>query len=542
VFGGIAILPSVFSAIHEGKFVSISILIAAYSIIPTLLFVRNINYTLRSYLFCIAMFIAGYIVMGNSPLISSARLWFLSATSLACLLIGGRTAFLFFLGSVALMIWGGYKVDFTIDLPVEPGNVIWIITVSTFVLINIIIVGAIYLIVYGLKKSEEEQKFLQEQLGQSQKLESVGRLAGGVAHDFNNMLNVILGHAELSLLKIDEDDKLWYNIKEIQSAAKRSASITKQLLAYARKQNISPKKINLNPTVENMLRMLKHILGEDIDIVWKPTDNLWPTKIDPSQLDQILVNLCVNAKDAIEGAGKITIETGMKVFDKEYCSKHPEFVQGDFVLLAVSDNGCGMDKATIEKLFEPFFTTKGPGKGIGLGLSTVYGIIRQNNGFVNVYSEVGQGTTFNIYLPRLVDEKTEVVNTCSSKEIVGGSETILLVEDEAMILKLTRKILEDLGYKVLDALTPKEAIALAKDCPDTLNILITDVIMPEMNGKDLAEKITEVCPSIKHIFMSGYTSNVIAHQGILEEGVAFIQKPFSRADLDSKIREVLKGD
>ncbi|MFO7884242.1 MAG: response regulator, partial [Desulfobacteraceae bacterium] len=390
-----------------------------------------------------------------------------------------------------------------------------------------------------LRRGEAEWEKLQAQLNQAYKLESVGRLAGGVAHDFNNMLGVILGHTELALLRADENHDLYFDLKEIQAAATRSADITKQLLAFARKQTISPRQLDVNETVENMLNMLRRLIGEDIDLVWQPGVHLWPVKMDPTQIDQILANLCVNARDAIPGVGKLTIETGRKTFDEQYCSEYPDFIPGDFVLLAVSDNGCGMDKKTLENLFEPFFTTKDLGKGTGMGLATVYGIVKQNHGFINVYSEPGQGSTFRIYLPRLIAD-TDIAEVVPDKqEAVRGTETILLVEDEPSILRMTRMMLERNGYTVLAAATPAEALEKAKSHSSTIELLMTDVVMPEMNGRDIAEKITALYPDIKLLFMSGYTANVIAHQGILDKGVAFIQKPFSMGDLTEKLREVL---
>jgi PAS domain S-box-containing protein len=389
------------------------------------------------------------------------------------------------------------------------------------------------------KRAQEDNKRLERMLNQAQKLESVGRLAGGVAHDFNNMLGVILGHTELALLKADEDNDLISDLKEIQTAAMRSADITKQLLAFARKQVISPRQLDLNDTVESLLNMLRRLIGEDIDLVWQPAARLWPVKMDPSQIDQTLVNLCINARDAIAGVGKLTIETGMKTFSPAYCADHPGFIPGDFVMLAVSDNGCGMDQEILENLFEPFFTTKDVGRGTGLGLSTIYGIVKQNNGFINVYSEPGQGSTFKIYLPRLVGEEDIVRAEPEKKAAAGGTETILLVEDEPMILEMTTTMLQILGYKVLGAPSPDKAMRLAKDHTSNVHLLMTDVVMPEMNGRDLAGKITPLYPDIRLLFMSGYTANVIAHHGILDDGVAFIQKPFSMADLAEKLRVVL---
>jgi two-component system, cell cycle sensor histidine kinase and response regulator CckA len=392
------------------------------------------------------------------------------------------------------------------------------------------------------KRSEAEREKLQIQLNQAQKMESVGRLAGGVAHDFNNMLGVILGHTELALLKVEENNDLISDLNEIQKAAKRSADITKQLLAFARKEIISPKRLDLNDTVESMLNILRRLIGEDIDLLWKPGAHLWPVKMDPSQIDQVLANLCVNARDAIDGVGKLTIKTGRKTFDEEYCKEHAGFVPGDFVLLSVKDNGCGMDKGTLDNLFEPFFTTKDVGKGTGLGLATIYGIVKQNNGFINVYSEAGQGSTFRVYLPRLVADEDTDKAVPKKKAAAVGSETILLVEDEPTILRMTQMMLERKGYTVIPAATPAEAMKKAKNHPGIIHLLMTDVVMPEMNGRNLAEQIFLLYPEIRLLFMSGYTSNVIVHHGVLDEGVAFIQKPFSMAQMTAKVREVLDID
>jgi len=389
------------------------------------------------------------------------------------------------------------------------------------------------------KQAEAEKEKLQAQLLQAQKMESVGRLAGGVAHDFNNMLGVILGHTELALERTEADSDMGSDLREIQKAARRSADLTKQLLTFARKQIIEPKMLDLNRTVKQMITMLKRLIGEDIDLLWKPAENLWPVKMDSSQIDQILANLCVNARDAIAGVGKVTIETGMVRFDEAYCAEHHGFIPGDFVLLCVSDDGSGMDKETLKNLFEPFFTTKEMDKGTGLGLATAYGIVKQNNGFINVYSEPDQGSTFKIYLPRhtAVHLTAPVIHT--EQQAPGGNETILLVEDEPAILKMVRMMLERKGYSVLSAATPAEAIALAGSHTDKIHLLMTDVVMPGMNGRDLARHLIGIYPDVKLLFMSGYTANVIAHQGVLDEGVAFIQKPFSTADLFVKLRNLL---
>jgi len=390
-----------------------------------------------------------------------------------------------------------------------------------------------------LKRAEEEKGKLQDQLLQSQKMESVGRLAGGVAHDFNNMLAVILGHTETALEYVDPDQPSHANLTEILKAAGRSADLTRQLLAFARKQTVAPRVLDLNKTISGMLNMLQRLIGEDIDLNWQPEADLWQIEMDPSQIDQILVNLCVNARDAISGVGKLTIETANSAFDEDYCTTHAGFILGEYVRLAVSDNGCGMDKETLSHLFEPFFTTKETGKGTGLGLATVYGIIKQNNGFINVYSEAGQGTTFAIYLPRHAG-KAEQLREKGPTEATGhGQETILLAEDEPALLELTTMLLKRQGYTVLAASTPGEAIRLAREHAGEIHLLMTDVIMPEMNGRELAKNLLDIYPHMKRLFTSGYTANVIAHHGVLDKEVHFIQKPFSRKDLATKIREAL---
>ncbi|WP_024333649.1 PAS domain S-box protein [Desulfotignum balticum] len=387
-----------------------------------------------------------------------------------------------------------------------------------------------------------ENTKLQNQLLQARKMESVGRLAGGVAHDFNNMLGVILGHVEFALEKIGENHDLAAGLKEIQTAARRSADLTKQLLTFARKQIISPRPLDLNDTVESMLNMLRRLIGEDIDLVWKPAAHSWTVKMDPSQIDQILANLCINARDAIAGVGRLTIETGKKTFDEQYCRENAGFIPGDYALLSVSDNGCGMDRDTLKNLFEPFFTTKEMGKGTGLGLATIYGIVKQNSGFINVYSEPGQGSTFNIYLPRFAAEGREPGDIPREKTAAAGTETILVVEDEPAILRMTCMMLEQKGYTVLPAATPAEALEKVENHSCAIDLLLSDVVLPEMSGRDLAGQIMGLCPGIRILFMSGYTADVIAHQGVLDDGVAFIQKPFSMNDLLGKVRHALDHD
>ncbi|MBN1950569.1 MAG: PAS domain S-box protein [Bacteroidales bacterium] len=389
------------------------------------------------------------------------------------------------------------------------------------------------------KKAEREKERLNEDLIQSQKLESVGRLAGGVAHDFNNMLSVILGYAELAEQNLESEENVRLSLKEIRNAAKKSADITRQLLGFSRKQTISPEVLDLNRMVESVLKMLRRLLGEDIDLAWFPGASIWPIKMDPSQIDQILVNLCVNARDAIDDVGKITIETGVRSFDEAYCNDHADFVPGEFVMLSVSDDGCGMSKEVMQHLFEPFFTTKEMGKGSGLGLATVYGIVKQNNGFINIYSEPGQGTAVRIYFRR-TDAPIESIQEDSETNVdSGGTETVLLVEDEEKILRLTKTMLERYGYAVVAFTDAEEAVRFAREHPGTIQILITDVVMPKMNGRQLAREIQNVYPSIKVLYVSGYTANVIAHRGVLDKDVHFLQKPFSQGKLAAKVREVI---
>jgi len=392
------------------------------------------------------------------------------------------------------------------------------------------------------KEAEKEKDKLQEQLLQSQKIESVGRLAGGVAHDFNNMLSVIIGYSELVMEQLGTEHELYQDIKEILDAANRSADITKQLLAFARKQNIAPVALDVNSSITKILKMLQRLIGEDIDLAWVPQEGLWPVKIDPSQIDQIMANLCVNARDAIEGVGKITIETHNVTFDEQYCADHYDFLPGDYVMLAVSDDGSGMDKETLTLIFDPFFTTKNPDSGTGLGLSTVYGILKQNNGFINVYSEPGKGATFKLYLPRKVGEGEIKEFDDSTVPPQGAGETILIVEDEKAIRDLTWKVLKNHGYNVLTAESPTRALQLAKKHSGVIHLLVTDVVMPEMNGRELTKKIKNIYPDIKILFMSGYTSNVIVHRGVLDDGVNFLQKPFSHNDLTMKVYKALYID
>ncbi len=391
------------------------------------------------------------------------------------------------------------------------------------------------------RQAEEERERLREQLAQGRKMESVGRLAGGIAHDFNDMIGMILGHVEQALLSnIKPDDQLHENLREIETAARRSADLTRQLLAFARRQTVMPKVLDINDAVAGMLKMLDRLIGENIEVLWRPGANIWPVWIDPSQIDQIVANLCTNSRDAIAEAGRIVIATENVGLSNSFCTGHEGCTAGEFVLLSVADNGCGMDEDVIDMLFEPFYTTKEMGRGSGLGLSTVYGIVRQNNGFIKVDSKVGKGTTIRVYLPRYVEagDRREGLKTVGGYST--GHATVLLVEDEPAILGMAREMLEKIGCTVLTATTPVEAINRVAEYGGTINLLVTDVIMPEMNGWELSRKLQAIQPGLKLLFTSGYPADVIARHDALAEAVHFIHKPFTFDDLAAKVHEALE--
>ncbi len=392
----------------------------------------------------------------------------------------------------------------------------------------------------AVKRDITEDLSLQAQLTQAQKMESAGRLAGGVAHDFNNILQTILGNAELAAARTDPADPIRADLEEIQGASRRAADLTRQLLAFASKQTIAPRTLNLNDAVEGMLKMLRRLIAENIELVWAPHVGLWPIRMDPSQIDQILANLSVNARDAIDGIGAVHIATENTRMDELQAAQHDGLLPGDYVMLTVSDTGCGMDKETLNKIFEPFYTTKATGKGTGLGLATVYGIVRQNHGHIGVYSEPGHGTTFRIHLPRDMDADATHLEQRSAPPAARGCETVLLVEDDAAILNMSSRMLRELGYTVLAAGAPEAALHIAQEHTGELQLLVTDVIMPGMNGRALAERLQARYPQLKCMFMSGYAASVITHHGVLEQGFHFLAKPFSRDELARKVREVLE--
>jgi two-component system cell cycle sensor histidine kinase/response regulator CckA len=387
------------------------------------------------------------------------------------------------------------------------------------------------------KRAEEEKAKLEEQLLQAHKMEAIGRLAGGVAHDFNNILTGIIGYAEMIQARLETSDPTYTEVEEILQAGNRAAFLTSQLLAFSRKQVISPELISPNRVLENSQKMLHRIIGEDIDLTFKPSNQSGLIRMDPNQLDQVLVNLAVNARDAMPEGGKLFIETHNVDLDEDYTATHPDAQPGGYVMLAVTDNGHGMDPDTIQHIFEPFFSSRKGTRGTGLGLATVYGIVRQNNGIIHVYSEKKLGTSFKIYFPRT--EGTQPVSQPQSTELPTGQETILLVEDDNMVRQLARRILEKQGYMILDARNSSDAFLLSSKHEGNIQMLLTDVIMPDMNGRDLHKKLLKIRPNLKVLFMSGYSENVIAHHGILEEGTEFLQKPFSSGSLSRKVRHTL---
>jgi PAS domain S-box-containing protein len=386
-----------------------------------------------------------------------------------------------------------------------------------------------------------ERRALEQQLQQSQKMEAVGRLAGGIAHDFNNLLMVISGYSEFLLDRLGPDPALRGPAQEIAGASQRASSLTRQLLAFSRKQMLAPKILDLNEVVTENLKMLTRVIGEDIDLVMVPAAVLGSVRADAGQIDQVIMNLAVNARDAMPTGGKLTIETSNVSLDEEYARFHAPLRPGDYVMLSISDTGQGMDSETQSHIFEPFFTTKGT-KGTGLGLSTVYGIIKQSGGYIWVSSEAGKGTTFKIYFPRVAERAEPVAQVVSSEEAVltePGTETILLAEDEANLRYLARQFLEKQGYKVIEAADGAAAMQIAVAHEGVIRLLLTDVIMPGMNGRELAQRISEIRPQTKVLYMSGYTENVIGHDGTLDAGVSLLQKPFTLRELKSKVREVL---
>jgi two-component system cell cycle sensor histidine kinase/response regulator CckA len=394
-----------------------------------------------------------------------------------------------------------------------------------------------------LKRAEDRMNTLQEQLRQSQKMEAIGRLAGGISHDFNNLLTVIKGYSQLALLDLKEGDPLKGNVEEIQKASQRATDLTRQLLAFSRRQILEVKVFDLNSVVRDLDKMLQRIIGEDIELVYILSDDLGKIKTDPTQIEQVILNLAVNARDAMPSGGKLTIETANVVLNETYTRSHVDVKPDHYVMLSVSDSGCGMSQEVKEHIFEPFFTTKEKGKGTGLGLSTVYGIVKQSGGDIWFYSELGLGTVFKIYLPSVDETSKEGKEKDAEKGFPIGNETILVVEDELSVRGLAFRVLQRQGYMVLEASNGDEALRLVQEHPGKkIHLLLTDVVMPGMSGSELAERLRSFHAEVKVLYMSGYTDNSIVQHGILEPGIDFIQKPFSPEVLARRVREVLDNN
>jgi len=384
-----------------------------------------------------------------------------------------------------------------------------------------------------------ERKRLEEQLRQAQKMEALGRLAGGVAHDFNNLLTAITGNLSLAMMEVDERHSIHECLGDAKDAAGNAANLTRQLLAFSRKQIVEPRVFDLNNALENMRKMLSRIIGEHIDLKCCPKANLGSVKVDPGQLEQVLVNLAVNAADAMPDGGNLTVETDNVVLDEQYCRRHPEATPGAYVMLAVSDNGCGMSFEVSCQCLEPFFTTKDADRGTGLGLSTVYGIVKQARGTLEIYSEVGRGTTVKVYLPRIEEEAGPFSLPVHSESMPKGQETVLLVEDDRNVRDVALRVLNRLGYNVMDFTDPEVALNAANNFPGEIHLLLTDVVMPRMNGRQLAEALRATRPQLRVLYTSGYTANVIVHHGVLDSGIYFIGKPYAAQNLAAKVREIL---
>ncbi|SHE69627.1 PAS domain S-box-containing protein [Desulfacinum infernum DSM 9756] len=390
-----------------------------------------------------------------------------------------------------------------------------------------------------LMAKERERQALEAQFLQAQKMEAVGRLAGGVAHDFNNLLTIILGYGEHALERIHPEDPLRRMVEQMLSAAKRSASLTRQLLAFSRKQTLQPVVLDLNDLVKNLDKMLRRLIGEDIDLRLALAENLPTVEVDPGQMEQVILNLAVNARDAMPTGGRLLIETASVHLDEAYAARHAEVTPGDYVQLSVSDTGCGMDAETLSKIFEPFFTTKETGKGTGLGLATVYGIVKQSGGHIWVYSEPGKGSTFKVYLPRAEKERKQEEESQAPLERARGGERVLVVEDEPALRGLAKAVLERYGYRVEVAGSGEEALRLVEEGGFRPDVVVTDVVLPGMSGAQLAEQLGGRLPGLRLLFMSGYTDDSVVRHGILEGHVPFLQKPFSVRDLLEKVRDVL---
>ncbi len=444
-------------------------------------------------------------------------------------------------GTMALIVerWGFFPsltTEAVEGLTTARKRVRWLAMGATGLLALLLLTTWLWL---TLRRQTEERSKLEQQLQQAQKLESIGRLAGGVAHDFNNLLTIINGYTDLLLSEMKPGDTLRNHASEIRKAGERGAGLTQQLLAFSRKQIIEPKPVNLNALVADSENMLRRVMGEDIEILTLCDASLRQVVADAGQINQVLLNLAVNARDAMPSGGKLIIETTNIDLGASYVDRHPGVASGPYAVLAVTDNGAGMDQQTLQRIFDPFFTTKEQGRGTGLGLSTAYGIVKQNGGFISVYSEPGKGTAFRIYLPAPARVPAAAKEADPVVTVVGGSETILLVEDQPEVRTLAAKVLTSYGYHVLEGAHGEDALLLAKLHPEDIQLLLTDVIMPGMTGRELAERLKQLNPAVKVVYMSGYSGNAVTYQGLLDPGVDYVPKPFTALSLAGKVREVL---
>jgi two-component system cell cycle sensor histidine kinase/response regulator CckA len=435
---------------------------------------------------------------------------------------------------IARKLAGDRMTAYELEIIAKDGRWIPVEVNTTLIIQDGVAVG-----IQGIARNVTERKKLEQQLRQAQKMEAIGLLAGGVAHDFNNLLTAIIGYSDLTIRRLEDHDPLRRNLEEIRRAGNFAASLTRQLLAFSRKQILQPRVLDLNSVVAEMGRMLRRLIGEEIELRTVLRPDLGRIKADPGQIEQVIMNLAINARDAMPHGGKLAIETQAVTFTEELADQPFAVSAGSYVKLLVTDSGIGMDKETVARIFEPFFTTKESGKGTGLGLSTVYGIIKQSGGYIVVQSEIGQGTTFAVYLPQVEAESEEYKLSTAIQDHLQGNETVLLVEDQATVRRTVRKILETYGYQVLEARNGGAALLLCERYEKPIDLLLTDVVMPEMSGRELADRLASQHAETKVLYMSGYTDDVIVHHGVLDEGMAFIQKPFAADVLARKVRDVL---
>jgi signal transduction histidine kinase/ActR/RegA family two-component response regulator len=575
VLGAIVYLPSVWLSLSLGM-VGVAVMdTVAIGIILALNYFDRLPVKLRAVCACLVLYVLG---AGLMIFVGAISQIYLFGSSLLCtLLVSSRWGFGTVVLNAVTMLAIGFVGIAAPEMVVpnwDRSSLEWTVITANFVFMNACLVLALGAVLGALEsaleraktarkeierervelvklneslalevreriRTEEAHEKLEAQLRQAQKMEAVGQLAGGVAHDFNNMLSVILGNAHLTLSSLAQDDVRREDMQEVVDAARRSADLTNQLLAFARQQPIIPAVLDLNEVVESSVSMLRRLIGEDVDLVWKPGAELHRIVMDSTQIHQILANLAVNARDSIAGVGKLVIETRNVSFDAAFCATHAGYAPGDYVQLSVSDSGAGMDKATLAKVFEPFFTTKEVGKGTGLGLAMVYGIVQQNGGLIHADSEPGQGATFRIQLRQCDGMGAVASQAPKSDSPPRGTETVLLVEDEEALLRVAARMLKGLGYTVITTTDPCEALTLASQHAE-IDMLMTDVIMPHMTGRELWQELSKARPELKCLFISGYTADVISNRGVLEGGVQFLQKPFALDALARKVRHVLE--